>query len=184
MTAIDFRNNINWTWSHTDPILPPTPQKTNTRKPEEVAALIRQQQFDNSLLKNNSSGVEVRLASPEEREQAMQMLQNSRPAPKPDYYTQVIDDNLAVRKDKLTSHSADELNQRTSMVSVSGSYSEAELTAMMDATAEQRPDIASIIELMQPLQNGELSSVFSSRVNIGLPNQPEKVISMDTLIAG
>lgn len=177
MTAIDFRNNINWTRTTFEPVPIEPPQKPSTRTPEEVAALIRQQ-LDNSPAKES---VVVRLATPAERAQLIQKMESNRPASAPDYYTRVIDDNLAMRKDKLTSHSADELNERTSMVSVSGSYNEAELTAMMDATAAQKPDIAGIIEMMQPLQNGERSSVFSSRVNVGLPNRSEQVLSMDTL---
>ena len=182
MTAIDFRNNINWAWGAVAyPVLPPS-QKPKNHEKEDLVALIQQQSFVNAL-PDNPSGVLVRLTDPDEIEQALSRRQDNRPAPNPTYYTRVLDDNLAVRKDKLASHPADMLNQRTSMVSVSGSYSEAELTAMMDATAKQQPDISNIMDLMQPLQNGELNSTFSSRVNIGLPNTTEKVINMDTLEA-
>ncbi|MFY9180091.1 MAG: hypothetical protein WAO12_09990 [Venatoribacter sp.] len=180
MSAIDFRNNINWTRTTFESAPIEAPQKPNTRTPEEIVALMRQQALANNSL---TESIVVRLATQEERAQLMQQMESNRPASAPNYYTRVIDDNLAVRKDKLSSHSADELNERTSMVSVSGSYNETELTAMMDATAAQRPDIAGIIEMMQPLQNGERSSVFSSRVNVGLPNVTEKVLSVDTLEA-
>lgn len=180
MPTIDFRNNYNWTTTIVDPT-PSVSQKPKKYAAEELAALIRQQSFVNSV--KNSPGVIVQLATPEEVEQAQAQLEANRPVSSSIYYTRVLDDNLAVRKDKLSTHAADELNQRTSMVSASGSYSKDELVAMMNATAEQQPDISSIVDLMQPLQNGELNSSFSSRVNIGLPNQREKVVSMDTLEA-